>query len=87
MLLTGIATTFGIAVVAGYNIGVINAPAEYMKAWANETIYNKYEVDMSEDSINLLWSFIVSIFLIGGAIGSLGGSYIADRIGRYLFKI
>ncbi|CAO1426271.1 unnamed protein product, partial [Diamesa tonsa] len=82
LLLTGIASTFGIAVVGGYNIGVINAPAEYMKAWANETIYNKYEVNLSVDSVNLLWSFIVSIFLVGGAIGSLGGSYIADRIGR-----
>lgn len=55
-----------------------------MKAWANETIYNNYHVNLSDDSVNLVWSFIVSIFLIGGAIGSLGGSYIADRIGRYL---
>jgi MFS transporter, SP family, solute carrier family 2 (facilitated glucose transporter), member 3 len=82
LLLTGLATTIGSANVAGYNIGVINAPSSYMKAWMNETLISNYNVELSVSSIELLWSFVVSIFLIGGAIGSLGGSYVADRIGR-----
>lgn len=68
--------------MAGYNIGVINAPSQYIKEWANETIYGNYNVLLSESGIDLLMSFIVSIFLVGGAVGSLGGSYVADRIGR-----
>ncbi|CRL05839.1 CLUMA_CG018866, isoform A [Clunio marinus] len=82
LLLTGIATTIGSANVAGYNIGVINAPSQYIKEWANETIYKNYDVILNSTQLDLLWSFIVSIFLVGGAVGSLGGSYIADRIGR-----
>lgn len=81
-MLTGISATFGSAIVAGHNIGVINAPAEYMKSWANETIFSNYGKVLSESAVDLLWSFIVSIFLVGGAVGSLGGSLVADRIGR-----
>lgn len=76
------ATTLGSACVAGYNIGVINAPSNYMKVWINETLKNNYEMNLSDNGVDLLWSFIVSVFLIGGAIGSFAGSYVANRIGR-----
>lgn len=72
----------GSANVAGYNIGVINAPSEYIKQWANETIHANYDIVLSEAGVDLLWSFIVSVFLVGGAVGSLGGSFVANRIGR-----
>lgn len=68
--------------MAGYNIGVINAPSQYIKEWANQTVYENYSVALSEAGADLLLSFIVSVFLVGGAVGSLGGSYVADRIGR-----
>lgn len=80
--MTGIATTLGSACVAGFNIGVINAPSEYIKSWANETIYQNYNHVLSSAGLDLVWSFVVSIFLVGGAVGSLGGSFVADRIGR-----
>lgn len=82
LLITGIATTLGSAQVAGYNIGVINAPSQYIKEWANETVYQNYNTVLTESGVDLLLSFIVSIFLVGGAVGSLGGSFVADRIGR-----
>lgn len=72
----------GSANVAGYNIGVINAPSQYIKEWANETIHANYDIVLSESGVDLLWSFIVSVFLVGGAVGSLGGSFVADKIGR-----
>lgn len=82
LLITGIFTTLGSANVAGYNIGVINAPSQYIKEWANQTIYDSYGKVLSDAGVDLLLSFIVSIFLVGGAVGSLGGSFVADRIGR-----
>lgn len=68
--------------MAGYNIGVINAPSQYIKEWANQTVYETYGRALTVGGADLLLSFIVSVFLVGGALGSLGGSYVADRIGR-----
>lgn len=68
--------------MAGYNIGVINAPSQYIKEWANQTVYDNYNRALTVGGADLLLSFIVSVFLVGGALGSLGGSYVADRIGR-----
>lgn len=82
MLLTGIATTLGSAMVAGYNIGVINAPSQYIKDWTVDTIEDRFYYLLTESGVDVLWSFIVSIFLVGGAVGSLGGSFVADRVGR-----
>lgn len=79
--MTGVCTTFGSAVVAGYNIGVMNAPAIFMRAWLKETVQKSYGVEL-EAGLDLLWAFVVSIFLIGGCIGSFLGSYISNRMGR-----
>lgn len=81
----GALTTFGTSVPVGYNIGVTNALAEYIKNWSNHTIIDRYDSVLTEGQLDTLWSAIVSIFLIGGAIGSLGGSWIADKLGRYRF--
>ena len=37
---------------------------------------------MEETPLNLLWSFVVSIFLIGGCFGAFMGGPIANKIGR-----
>lgn len=65
------------------NIGVINAPADILKSWINATYSERYDLTLNEYSIDLIWSFVVSIFLVGGAIGSFAGSFIANRYGRY----
>uniref|UniRef100_A0A182LW89 Major facilitator superfamily (MFS) profile domain-containing protein n=1 Tax=Anopheles culicifacies TaxID=139723 RepID=A0A182LW89_9DIPT len=82
LITTGISTTFGAAVPTGYNIGVINAPANYIKSWCNDTIYETYGTVFTEGNLETFWSAVVSIFLIGGVIGSLGGAWVADRLGR-----
>uniref|UniRef100_A0A182JY07 Major facilitator superfamily (MFS) profile domain-containing protein n=1 Tax=Anopheles christyi TaxID=43041 RepID=A0A182JY07_9DIPT len=82
LITAGISTTFGAAVPTGYNIGVINAPANFIKSWCNETIFETYGTVFSEGSLETFWSAVVSIFLIGGVIGSLGGAWVADRLGR-----
>jgi MFS transporter, SP family, solute carrier family 2 (facilitated glucose transporter), member 3 len=61
---------------------VINAPSQYVKEWMNTTIYERYGEILTESYIDLIWSSIVSIFLVGGAIGSLSGSYVANKVGR-----
>lgn len=68
----------------GYHIGVINSPAESMKKWCKETLLARYGVQLSFDQLQILWSAVVSIFLIGGCLGSLVGAWFADRFGRKL---
>ncbi|KAH8371635.1 hypothetical protein KR093_008344, partial [Drosophila rubida] len=82
LLLVAFATTLGAAVPTGYCIGVINSPATLMKEWCNQTIHEKYGGSLSSGGLDILWSSIVSIFLVGGAIGSLGGAGLANKFGR-----
>ncbi|XP_037034957.1 solute carrier family 2, facilitated glucose transporter member 1-like [Bradysia coprophila] len=82
LVLVSIATTIGAAVPVGYNIGVINAPATIIQDWCVESFRDSYDVQLSASDLNLLWSGIVSVFLVGGAVGSLGGAWLADHFGR-----
>ncbi|XP_054739317.1 solute carrier family 2, facilitated glucose transporter member 3 [Anastrepha obliqua] len=82
LALVGFATTLGAAVPVGYCIGVINAPATIITAWCNETLHERYGANLSASGLDWLWSTVVSIFLIGGAIGSLGGANAANKFGR-----
>ncbi|XP_058457766.1 solute carrier family 2, facilitated glucose transporter member 1 isoform X2 [Malaya genurostris] len=82
LLTAGISTTFGAAIPTGYNIGVINAPSDFIKEWCNETIYETYGVVLSSGNLDTFWAIVVSVFLIGGVIGSLGGAWVADKLGR-----
>lgn len=43
---------------------------------------SRYDVEVGETELNILWSTIVSIFLVGGVTGSLTGAWIANKIGR-----
>lgn len=45
-------------------------------------MYTRYGAEMGPGQLDFLWSAIVSIYLVGGSIGSLGGSWLADRVGR-----
>lgn len=54
-----------------------------MRAWCNKTLISRYDAHLTTGELEVLWAAIVSIFLIGGAIGSLSGGRIADKYGRY----
>ncbi|XP_016972822.1 solute carrier family 2, facilitated glucose transporter member 1 [Drosophila rhopaloa] len=77
-----IGSSLGAAVPVGYCTGVMNSPAELMRSWCNETLIARYDVNLGESSLELLWSALVSIFLVGGAIGSVTGATMANRFGR-----
>lgn len=82
LIMTGVSTTFGASIACGYHIGVINSPGKYIKHWCNETVLESYQINISHDTLEALWAFIVSIFLIGGAIGSLSGVWVSNKLGR-----
>lgn len=68
----------------GYNIGVMNSPAEIIRRWCNETVIANYDTHLTDDQLQLLWSAIISIFLIGGCVGSLFAASLADKLGRFV---
>ncbi|XP_053666520.1 solute carrier family 2, facilitated glucose transporter member 3-like [Anopheles marshallii] len=78
----GAITTLGASIPVGYNIGVINAPSEFIKHWSNETIFRKYDHQLSDGALRAFIAAVISIALIGGVIGSLQGAYLADKYGR-----
>ncbi|XP_065081978.1 solute carrier family 2, facilitated glucose transporter member 3-like [Ochlerotatus camptorhynchus] len=82
LFMLAVTTTLGVSIPVGINIGVINAPSGYIKAWSNLTIFELYGTVLSPGSLDTFFSVVVSIFLIGGVVGSLGGAVIADKFGR-----
>lgn len=55
---------------------------QMIKVYVNESMYNNYGNVLNQAQLDVLWSAIVSIFIVGGVIGSLTGSWLADVMGR-----
>ena len=55
---------------------------QVIKNFCNESVQSRYGVILQKNGLDFLWSTIVAIFLVGGTVGSLGGSYFADKVGR-----
>ncbi|XP_053983411.1 solute carrier family 2, facilitated glucose transporter member 1-like isoform X2 [Hylaeus volcanicus] len=82
LVLAGVTSCLGSAVPAGFNIGVVNNAVHLITRFCNESIRERYDVDISDNGLRVIWSVVVSIFLIGGVTGSFLASWLADRYGR-----
>ncbi|CAG9585097.1 unnamed protein product [Danaus chrysippus] len=82
LVLAGVVTTLGSSLPVGFNIGVVNTPAEILKNFCNESFISRYDLPLDNKWLNVLWSAVVSTFIVGGCIGSLLGSVLADKLGR-----
>ncbi|KAH8396865.1 hypothetical protein KR215_005551 [Drosophila sulfurigaster] len=75
-------TTLGSTVPVGYFFGVLNAPAEIIKGWCDNILASEYDTNTSWSQLDLLWTCIVSIYLIGGIVGSCFGAFCCNKYGR-----
>ncbi|KAM9793223.1 solute carrier family 2 member 11, like isoform 2-T2 [Syngnathus typhle] len=66
IFISGIGGTFQY----GFGISVVTAPSAYIKQLINQTCIQRYNVYLQDWQVSLIWSFIVSIFCIGGLLGS-----------------
>nr|AON96566.1 solute carrier family 2 facilitated glucose transporter member 3 [Bicyclus anynana] len=82
LVLAGVVTTLGSSLPVGFNIGVVNTPADLIKGFCNESFITRYDIVLNKTWLNVLWSSVVSIFIIGGCTGSILGSVLADKLGR-----
>ncbi|XP_075067256.1 solute carrier family 2, facilitated glucose transporter member 11-like [Mixophyes fleayi] len=66
----------------GYNLSIINAPTTYVHKFINDTWYVRYQSQLHENLLTLIWSVIASVFTIGGLIGTFIGGHLAVKLGR-----
>ncbi|XP_075867407.1 solute carrier family 2, facilitated glucose transporter member 1-like [Nelusetta ayraudi] len=66
----------------GYNTGVINAPEQKLRSFFNDTWMERYGQPISPGVCTIVWSVAVSIFSVGGMVGSFSVGVMANRFGR-----
>uniref|UniRef100_A0A8D0DDG3 Solute carrier family 2 member 1 n=1 Tax=Sander lucioperca TaxID=283035 RepID=A0A8D0DDG3_SANLU len=66
----------------GYNTGVINAPQKIIEKFINETYFERYQEPISKTTLTAIWSVAVSIFSVGGIVGSFSVGLFVNRFGR-----
>ncbi|XP_038008606.1 solute carrier family 2, facilitated glucose transporter member 11-like isoform X2 [Motacilla alba alba] len=63
----------------GFHISVINYPSVHIRRFINETWIDRHGSPLHPETIMLLWSFIVSVYGIGGFLGSLCCGYLTTK--------
>jgi len=53
-----------------------------MRSWCASTLQKNYGFILTPSALDTLWALIVSIFLIGGVLGSACAGWAANRFGR-----
>ncbi|XP_046511646.1 solute carrier family 2, facilitated glucose transporter member 9 isoform X2 [Equus quagga] len=82
LIVASLVGAFGSSFLYGYNLSVVNAPAPYIKAFYNESWERRHGHPTDPDTLTLLWSVTVSIFAIGGLVGTLMVKLIGRVLGR-----
>ncbi|XP_027035117.1 solute carrier family 2 member 15b [Tachysurus fulvidraco] len=82
LLAAALLSSFGSSMLYGYNLAVVNSPAQYIKDFYNRTAVRRNGSGLSNDSITVLYSITVSIFAIGGLVGSFTVGMLVTKFGR-----
>ncbi|XP_030170064.1 solute carrier family 2, facilitated glucose transporter member 9 isoform X2 [Lynx canadensis] len=82
LIVASLVGAFGSSFLYGYNLSVVNAPTLYIKSFYNESWERRHGHPIDQDTLTLLWSVTVSIFAIGGLVGTLLVKLIGKVLGR-----
>lgn len=82
LVVASLTGAFGSSFLYGYNLSVVNAPAADIKAFYNASWQGRHGQPMDANTLTLLWSLTVSIFAIGGLVGTLMVKPIGKVLGR-----
>ncbi|NWH74880.1 GTR9 protein, partial [Piaya cayana] len=74
--------SFGSSMLYGYNLAVVNSPAVHIKSFYNATWSRRYGHGLAPGLLTLLYSVTVSVFALGGLLGSLLVGMLVERYGR-----
>ncbi|VCX36802.1 unnamed protein product, partial [Gulo gulo] len=81
LIVASLVGAFGSSFLYGYNLSVVNAPTPYIKSFYNESWERRHGHPIDPDTLTLLWSVTVSIFAIGGLVGTLMVKLIGKVLG------
>ncbi|KAJ3586726.1 hypothetical protein NHX12_013120 [Muraenolepis orangiensis] len=82
LILATLISAFGSSFQYGYNVAVVNSPSPFMKAFYNSTYMERYGTPMEPELLTLLWSLSVSMYPLGGLLGSLMVAPLVNKLGR-----
>ncbi|XP_030593768.1 solute carrier family 2 member 15b [Archocentrus centrarchus] len=82
LLAVAFLASFGSSMLYGYNLAVVNSPAQYIKRFYNETLLESHGLTPDERLLTILYSLTVSIFAIGGMTGALLVGRLVTKYGR-----
>ncbi|XP_054460305.1 solute carrier family 2 member 15b [Anoplopoma fimbria] len=82
LLAVAFLASFGSSTLYGYNLAVVNSPAQYIKDFYNATLVESYNWTPDEELLTVLYSLTVSIFAIGGMTGALLVGKLVTKYGR-----
>ncbi|XP_066465820.1 solute carrier family 2, facilitated glucose transporter member 11 [Tiliqua scincoides] len=82
LILTVCAAGIGGTFQYGYNLTIINAPTLFIQAFVNETWLERTNAPLEASTVTLVWSFVVSVYSLGGLAGALLAGPMAIKLGR-----
>ncbi|XP_069726906.1 solute carrier family 2, facilitated glucose transporter member 11-like isoform X4 [Phaenicophaeus curvirostris] len=68
--------------LSGFQMSVINYTSPYIQKFINETWLERYGSVLHQETLTLLWSFIVSMYCVGGMVGCLCSGYLTAKYGK-----
>ncbi|XP_057267311.1 solute carrier family 2, facilitated glucose transporter member 11-like isoform X1 [Pezoporus wallicus] len=68
--------------LSGFQMSVINYTSPYIQKFINETWLERYGSVLQQETLTLLWSFIVSMYCVGGTIGCLCSGFLTAKYGK-----
>nr|XP_034989884.1 solute carrier family 2, facilitated glucose transporter member 9-like [Zootoca vivipara] len=82
LLAVTLLSSFGSSMLYGYNLAVVNSPAAHIKAFYNATWLQRYGAGLAPGRLTLMYSLTVSVFALGGLVGSLPVGILVTQYGR-----
>ncbi|KAL7990667.1 hypothetical protein Chor_014097 [Crotalus horridus] len=82
LLAVTLLSSFGSSTLYGFNLAVVNSPAAHIKAFYNATWYQRYGQGLAQGPLTLMYSLTVSIFALGGLVGSFPVGILVTQYGR-----
>lgn len=76
-----VTVAFGCGFQHGYNLSVMNSPAEVFKSWISVRHKGNYHQDISPQLLETIWWLISNIYCMGGIIGAVLSSQMLRTIG------